>query len=79
MMGKVVEVMAPRYIASKAPEIPAKNELMINAICLWVESLIPMASAAISSSRMALKALPYELVSSSTIMAIQTATTINGT
>ena len=43
-------------MASKAPEIPAKKELMIKASRLWWARLIPMASAATSSSRIALKA-----------------------
>ncbi len=46
------------YMASSAPEMPAKNEEMMNAMRLWWARLMPMASAAISSSRMALKARP---------------------
>ena len=40
------------------PEIPAKKELMTKLISLCLKRLMPMASAATSSSRMALKARP---------------------
>ena len=43
-------------IASSAPPTPAKKQEMQKAICLCLKSLTPMASAAISSSRMALNA-----------------------
>ena len=46
------------YMASIAPPTPAKKELMQKAIRLCLARLMPMASAAISSSRMALKARP---------------------
>ena len=39
-------------------QIPAKKLLMIKLMRLWLARLMPMASAAISSSRMALKAWP---------------------
>ena len=64
------------YLASIAPPRPAKNELIINEICLCFERLIPIASAAISSSRMALKARPNEELMRSNIIAIQIAAII---
>ena len=45
-------------MASMAPEMPAKKELMTKLISLCLKRLMPMASAAISSSRIALKARP---------------------
>ena len=59
------------YMASMAPPTPAKKEEMQKASCLWWARLTPMASAAISSSRMDLKARPYPECSSSTISAMQ--------
>ena len=46
------------YMANRAPPTPAKKELMQKESILWWGRLMPMASAAISSSRMALKARP---------------------
>ena len=46
------------YIAKSAPPTPAKNELVTNESILCLARLMPMASAATSSSRMALKARP---------------------
>ena len=47
-----------RTIAMHAPAMPAKKELVQKEIILCFARLMPIASAAISSSRMALKALP---------------------
>ena len=55
---KEAEEMVPLYMASMPPPTPAKKELMIKAIRLCLARLMPMASAATSSSRMALKARP---------------------
>ena len=77
LMLNVVEVIAPRYIARSPPEMPAKNELATNDILLCFARFIPMVSAAISSSLIALKARPYELFMRSTHTAIHTITTIN--
>ena len=57
-MVNVVEDTAPRNIAISAPPMAAKNELMIKLICLCLARSMPIASAAISSSRMALNARP---------------------
>ena len=46
------------YIASIAPPTPAKKLLRQKANCLCRARLMPMASAATSSSRMAMKARP---------------------
>ena len=53
--------------------IPVKKEEITNASSLWRNRLIPMASAATSSSRIALNARPKEELISRTISAIQTA------
>ena len=45
-------------MAKSAPDTPAKNELMTNDRLLCLARFTPMASAAISSSRMALKTRP---------------------
>ena len=45
-------------IAIMAPETPAKKELTVKEIILCFARLMPMASAATSSSRIALKARP---------------------
>ena len=45
-------------MAMVAPDTPAKKELTTKEIILCLARLIPMASAATSSSRMALKARP---------------------
>ena len=45
-------------IARSAPPSPAKKELMMKLSCLCLNRFTPIASAAISSSLMALKALP---------------------
>ena len=45
-------------MASSAPPTPAKKELMMKLMRLCLARLMPMASAAISSSRIALNALP---------------------
>ena len=45
-------------MANRAPPTPAKKEEMQKASRLCLARLTPMASAAISSSRMALKARP---------------------
>ena len=45
-------------MASSAPPMPAKKELVQKEIILCFIRLMPMASAAISSSRMALNARP---------------------
>ena len=55
---KALACMVLEYMASIAPPTPAKKELMQKASCLWRARLMPMASAATSSSRMALKARP---------------------
>src|SRR5574344_475367 len=65
-------------IASSAPEMPAKKELMTNAKRLWCARLMPIASAATSSSRIALNARPYVELMSSTMIAIHTPDTANG-
>ena len=55
---KGVEATELWNIARSAPPSPAKKELIIKLICLCLNRLTPIASAAISSSLMALKALP---------------------
>ena len=58
---EVVKVLAWAWLANMAnrpPPTPAKKELMQKAIRLCLARLMPMASAATSSSRMALKARP---------------------
>ena len=45
-------------MASRAPPTPAKKELIMKLMRLCLARFIPMASAATSSSRMALKARP---------------------
>ena len=45
-------------MASSAPPMPAKKLLMIKLMRLCLARFMPMASAATSSSRMALKARP---------------------
>ena len=45
-------------IAMQAPAIPAKKQLVQKESILCFARLMPMASAAISSSRIALNALP---------------------
>ena len=50
--------MVPIYIAIMPPPMPAKKELMMKAIRLCLARLMPMASAATSSSRMARNARP---------------------
>ena len=58
---EVVKVLAWAWLANMAnrpPPTPAKKELMQKAIRLCLARLMPMASAAPSSSRMALKARP---------------------
>ena len=57
----VVKVLAWAWLANMAnmaPPTPAKKELMQKESRLCLARLMPMASAAISSSRMALKARP---------------------
>ena len=57
----VVKVLAWAWLANMAnmpPPTPAKKELITKASRLCLERLMPMASAATSSSRMALKARP---------------------
>ena len=55
---KVLACKLDWNMASSAPPMPAKKELIIKACILCLARLMPMASAAISSSRMALKARP---------------------
>ena len=55
---KVLAWMLDWNMASSAPPTPAKKELMRNACILCLARLMPIASAAISSSRMALNARP---------------------
>ena len=50
--------IAPRRFPSRPPPTPAKNAPITKESTLCLKRFIPMASAAISSSRIALKALP---------------------
>ena len=74
-MVNVVDEIAPIYIAISAPPIPEKNELITNDSSLCRVRLMPIASAAISSSRIALNARPYVERISSAISAMHTITT----
>ena len=58
-------------MARSPPDTPAKKELTMKLSSLCQNRFIPMASAVISSSRMALKARPYEEFISKTMNAMQ--------
>ncbi len=51
----------PANDANSAPEMPAKNELVANAISLYRNSGTPITSAAMSRSRMAWSARPVRV------------------
>ena len=67
------------YIAKSAPPMPAKKLEMTNDIVLCLKRAIPIASAAISSSLIALNALPYEECIRSTITTMHNEVMRNGT
>ena len=56
--SKLTLAKRPSTIAIMAPETPAKKELTVKESILCFARLMPIASAATSSSRMALKARP---------------------
>ena len=55
---KLLAWAMPSTMAMPAPDTPAKKELMQKDMILCLARLMPMASAATSSSRMALKDRP---------------------
>ena len=55
---KLLAWAMPSTMAIPAPATPAKKEEIQKESILWRARLMPMASAAISFSRMALKARP---------------------